>query len=188
MNHPLFRNRRAERGYNLIEVLIAMALLGTVIMAISTLFYMGRRNVYSGKQMTKVSAVGTRVLEDLSAMSGDDVLTNFNIDSTTTLASNTVAGVTYPNSVVRKTSTFATADDPSGYLARWVALLGSSEMSNGVVTLVITPANPSIVAQPIDSAQTVRVRAVVEWREGRRRRSAVYDASKIRRPTQNLTA
>lgn len=187
MNHHHFHRRRAERGYNLIEVLIAMALLGTVIMAISTLFYMGRRNVYSGKQMTKVSAVATRVLEDLSAMSGDDVLTNFNITNTTTLASNTVAGVTYPASVVRRTSSFATADDPSGYLSRWQALLGSSEMSAGVVTLIITPANPSVVGQPIASAQTVRVRAVVEWREGRRRRNAVYDASKMRRPTENLT-
>jgi prepilin-type N-terminal cleavage/methylation domain-containing protein len=179
--------RRSQRGYNLVEVLIAMALLGTVILSISTLFYMGRRNVYSGKQMTKVSAVATRVLEDLSAMSADDVLTNFNITNTTPLVSNTVGGTAYPASVMRKTSSFAATDDSGGYLAQWLTLLGSQEMSAGVVTLVITPADPSIAAQPIDSAQTVRVRAVIEWREGRRRRNAVYESSKLRRPVTNLT-
>ena len=179
--------RRTERGYNLVEVLIAMALLGTVILSISTLFYMGRRNVYSGKQMTKVSAVATRVLEDLSAMSGDDVLTNFNITATTPLTSNTVAGTTYPASVMRKTSSFTTANDPSGYLSRWQALLGSEEMKNGIVTVVITPADPSDTTDAINTAERIRVRAIVEWREGRRRRNAVYDSSKLRRPVTNLT-
>lgn len=181
------RNRRAEGGYNLVEVLIAMALLGTVVMSISTLFYMGRRNVYSGKQQTKVSAVATRVLEDLSAMSGEDVLTNFNITSTTTLGSNVVGGTTYANSVVRRTSSFTAANDPSGYLARWLELLGSEEMQGGEVTLIITPANPSDTSQVVNTAQSVRVRAVVQWREGRRNRTAVYDASKMRRPATNLT-
>lgn len=180
--------KRRERGYNLVEVLIAMALLGTVILSISTLFFMGRRNVYSGKQMTKVSAVATRVLEDLSAMSADDVLTNFNITSTTALSSNTVAGTTYASSIVRKTSSFATADDTGGYLAQWLTLLGSQEMSQGVVTLVIIPANPSNAGQVIDTAQTIRVRAIIEWREGRRRRNAVYESSKLRRPVTNLTS
>jgi prepilin-type N-terminal cleavage/methylation domain-containing protein len=179
---------RAQRGYNLVEVLIAMALLGTVILSISTLFFMGRRNVYSGKQMTKVSAVATRVLEDLSAMSADDVLTNFNIVSTTPLTSSTVAGTTYASSVVRRTSSFTAANDPGGYLAQWVALLGTQEMAGGVVTLVIIPANPSDATQVIDTAQTVRVRAIIEWREGRRRRNAVYESSKLRRPVTNLTS
>ncbi|HYH08670.1 MAG TPA: type II secretion system protein [Thermoanaerobaculia bacterium] len=180
-------DRRGQRGYNLVEVLIAMALLGTVILSISTLFYMGRRNVYSGKQMTKVSAVATRVMEDLSAMSADDVLTNFNIPSNATLGTNTVAGTTYAGSIVRRTSSFTATNDPGGYLAQWVALLGSQEMSAGNVTLIITPANPSDATDVIDTAQTIRVRAVVEWREERRRRNAVYESSKLRRPVTNLT-
>ena len=38
---------RSEAGFNLIEVLIAMALLSTVLLSIVTLFFMGRSLVLS---------------------------------------------------------------------------------------------------------------------------------------------
>ena len=40
---------------------------------------LGRRNVYSGKQTTYAVSIGTRVLEDLSAMAADDLIDNFKI-------------------------------------------------------------------------------------------------------------
>src|SRR5436305_13111068 len=88
--------KRTESGYSLVEVLIAMAITSVVLLTVVTLFYMGRRNVYSGKQMTYAVAVGTRVLEDLSTMSADDLLGNFKIDDSTGLNKvtlNKVAGV-----------------------------------------------------------------------------------------------
>src|SRR5258707_2379926 len=74
-----------QRGYSLVEVLIAMAITSVVLLTVVTLFYMGRRNVYSGKQMTYAVSVGTRVTEDLSTMTADDVDTNFNVDDSTPL-------------------------------------------------------------------------------------------------------
>ena len=65
---------RSERGFNLVEVLIAMALLGTVLMTILTLFYMGRRNVYSGKQTSVAVSIASHAMEDLSARSKLDVI------------------------------------------------------------------------------------------------------------------
>ena len=59
--------RRRSAGYNLVEVLIATAIMGVVSLSIFTLFFMGRSNVYSGKQMTQAVAIGTRVMEDISA-------------------------------------------------------------------------------------------------------------------------
>src|SRR5436189_5001412 len=104
---------RNIRGYSLVEVLIAVAITGTVLLTVVTLFYMGRRNVYSGKQLTYAVSVGTRMLEDLSAMSSSDVLTSFNIDDTTTKTTVTVNGIggtgagksDFTNSVGRATST-----------------------------------------------------------------------------------
>jgi len=58
-------SKRNQSGYSLIEVLIAIAITSVVLLTVVTLFYMGRRNVYSGKQMTYAVSVGTRVLEDL---------------------------------------------------------------------------------------------------------------------------
>ena len=59
---------RAQAGYNLVEVIIALAVFGVVAMTIFTLFVMGRRNVYSGKQASQAVAVGTQVLEDIGPL------------------------------------------------------------------------------------------------------------------------
>ena len=182
--------RRRQSGYSLIEVLIAMALLGTVLMSIITLFYFGRRNVYSGRQQTKITAVGTRVMEDLANMTADDVRANFNVPEGATLASTcaTINGVAYTNCIARSTATFVTADDPAKFLTRWKDLLGSATagqrtFSQPVVTLIVKPVDSSAT-----SGDFIRVRTILQWKEGASRtRYSVYDASKIQRPNENMT-
>lgn len=175
--------RRREAGYNLVETLIAVAMTGVVILSIMTLFFLGRRNVYSGKQMTAANAVATRVLEDLSLMTATDVLSNFGVTDASTLEANTVAGIVYAGSVLRATDgTISSATDPEGYLARWLALVPASTFANGRVTLVITPANPVTVATPVSTAQVVRVRGFVQWSEGPRNRSVTFESSRLQRP------
>ncbi|HKR64423.1 MAG TPA: prepilin-type N-terminal cleavage/methylation domain-containing protein [Thermoanaerobaculia bacterium] len=177
-------NRRPQKGYSLIEVLIAVAITGVVIMSIFTVITLAKRNIYSGKQMTAANAVATRVLEDLSLMSATDVLLNFNITNGTTLSSPTVAGVSYPGSVLRDTDgTISSTTDPSGYLARWQGLLGAATFQRGRVVLVITPANARTPATaPVTTAQVIRVRGFVEWSEGVRRRNVSFESSKLQRP------
>src|SRR5882757_10282898 len=125
-----------QRGYSLVEVLIAMAITSVVLLTVVTLFYMGRKNVYSGKQMTVAAASGTQILEDLSTMTAQDLGTNFNIDDNTTLGTVTLQNVvgapsgqvTFANSVGRDTSTacslltttpytISCSNDPNGYMA-----------------------------------------------------------------------
>lgn len=175
--------RAGEAGYNLVETLVAVAMTGVVILSIMTLFFLGRRNVYSGKQMSAANAVATRVLEDLSLMSAQDIRLSFGLDDTTTLASNTVAGTAYAASVLRATNgTISTATDPGGYLTRWLALVPGSTFANGRVTLVITPANPVNSALPVSTAQVIRIRGFVQWSEGARTRSVSFESSKLQRP------
>lgn len=177
------RNRRNQAGFNLIEVLVAVAITGVVILSIMTLFFMGRRNVYSGKQTSKANAVATRVLEDLALMSAADVLSNFNIDDDTALVDRTILGTSFPDSVLRDTSgTVDSTTDPSGYLSRWRDLLPGTEFRDAKVQLVITPANPTDTASPVSTAQVVRVRGIVYWTEGHRDRTVVFDSSKLYRP------
>ena len=71
--------KRQASGYSLIEVLIAIAITSVVLLTVITLFYMGRRNVYSGKQQTIAAASGTQILEDFSTMTAQDLGTNFSI-------------------------------------------------------------------------------------------------------------
>ena len=72
--------------------------------------------------------------------------------------------------------------DVDGYLARWNALVAQQNFSNGLVSLVITPTDPRVVATPtLINAPIYRVRVVVEWNEEARRRSIVLDTTKIDR-------
>jgi prepilin-type N-terminal cleavage/methylation domain-containing protein len=176
-----------QAGYSLVEVLIAMALLGTVVMSIITLFYLGRRNVYAGKQQTKITAIGTRMMEDLTNMTADDVMSNFNIPTTMVATCATINGVAYTNCIARKTSTFVSADDPGGFMTRWKTLLGSVNVGEKAfaapeITLIVTPVNSTLT-----TGRYIRVRGILQWREGSRTRYSIYDASKMARPNENLT-
>ena len=183
LNGSLERARR-QAGYNLVEVLVAMAVLGVILLSIVTLFFIGRRNVHSGKQLTAANAIATRVLEDLALMSATDVIDNFKLAGST-MAANTVGNVSYPGSVLRDTraAISATTNDPSGYLARWKTLVDSdTELNEGRIVLVVTPLEPRVTNDPIRTAQVLRLRGVIEWREGVRRRNVAFDASKLQRP------
>ncbi len=194
--------KRMQSGYSLVEVLIAMAITSVVLLTVVTLFYMGRRNVYSGKQMTYAVSVGTRLLEDLSSMGVTDVETNFNIDDNTATGTVTVPGLTaagssttYSDSVGRDTSSctasgsppvYTCSDDPNGYLARWAALIDESKLTNARVGLVFTPRSPANPADcqncPWTTARFLKIRAYVSWEEAKnRRRVAIFDTTKINR-------
>jgi len=190
--------RSASRGYSLVEVLIAVAITGVVMLTIVTLFYMGRRNVYSGKQMTYAVSVGTRVMEDLSTMTDSDLLTAFGITNattretvvvcqnkllplgTTTCNSNII--VTFANSTERETDTINSGTDPSGYLARWSALVTGANLTNGKVGLVFTPRSASDNTKLWTTARFTRVRVYVQWDEAKNRtRLAFFDTTKVNR-------
>ena len=202
--------RHSEYGYSLVEVLIALAITSIVLLTVVTLFYMGRRNVYSGKQMTYAVSVGTRILEDLSSMAMTDAESNFNIDDSTSAGQVVVAGLssagsyqtTYTNSVGRSTHnettgaenctaagtppTYTCTDDTGGYLGKWRALIDESKLTNARVGLIFTPRSP---ANPTDcqncpwtSARFLKIRAYVSWEEAKnRRRIAFFDTTKINR-------
>jgi prepilin-type N-terminal cleavage/methylation domain-containing protein len=183
---------RSERGFNLVEVLIAMALLGTVLMTILTLFYMGRRNVYSGKQTSVAVSIATHAMEDLSARSKLDVLTAFNasaaglatvdIDASTNMATDTYGG-----SIMRLSSRAddidVTKNDPRGLLKKW-SDEAKGRLGQSLVAVVLTPQKQFPVADPITAANAtlMRVRVIVRWSEGLRRREVILDSAKAARP------
>ncbi len=195
-----------QHGYSLIEVLIAMAITSVVLLTVITLFYMGRRNVYSGKQMTAAAAMGTQIMEDLSTMTAQDLGTNFNMDDSTTLGTVTLQNVvgasggqiSFDNSIGRDSSacTVATSplytitncgNDPNGFMAKWLRTLipqanKTSVMTNPLIGIVFTPRNPTIVSQKFTTAQFIRARVYISWQEGpTRRRYAFFDTTKVNR-------
>ena len=173
------RTRNAERGYNLVEVLIAMAILGTVVMSILTLFVFGRRNVYSGRQMTRATSVGTHVIEDITPLTPEEFYTAFNILPATTMGTNTVAGVSYPNSIIRNTANYTAPTPPArNYFGAWNALLTTDRIEGGTITLVIMPRDLGTAGNPTTARRLV-IRAVTQWRESARQRQVALDITKL---------
>jgi len=194
-----------QHGYSLVEVLIAMAITSVVLLTVVTLFYMGRKNVYSGKQMTVAAASGTQILEDLSTMTAGDIVTNFNLSDANALSTITLPNVlgapngqvSFDNSIGRDSSTCSVAtstpytitcpDDPNGYMVKWLRTLvpqGDKNLmlSNPVVGFVFTPRSPTDVARKVTTAQFIRARIYVSWQEGpTRRRYAFFDTTKVNR-------
>ena len=199
-------SRPSERGYNLAEMLVAVALTGVVVLSILTLFTLARSNIYAGRQLTHAIAVGTRVMEDLSGLPLDDVYSAFNITDTTALGTVAVAPAamaesTYDTSILRSTTSLTTAgvcdyddttappvfaNDPGAYLSRWYCQMQSpgNKLPNGTISLVLTPRKTidDTLALSPDNAGIVRVRAIIRWREGLRQRQLVLDTEKYNRP------
>ena len=179
-----------QKGYSLVEVLIAMAVLGSVLLGILSLFVFGRKNVYSGKQMTRAVAVGTRVMEDLSVLTRGDVERAFALSTGTTpvaLTTVNVAGQSFPGSVLRESTTTTNPPDVDGYLARWNALVAQQNFTGGLVSLVITPLEPRPATTPprpalsTINAPLYRIRVFVQWNEEARRRFVALDTAKLDR-------
>ena len=200
MNSKKMTSRRHERGFNLIEMIVATAILGTVALSVASLFVMGRRNVYSGKEMTAAVSMATRVSEDLSGMTIQEIYTAFGIPITTTAMSGTVTVDTtapkstlsdnsYAASIIRRSSdvlvTTAGGNDTGSFLTRWKNEMDQNlKFANGVVSIVITPRNPDPVgsALSLSSATVVRIRTLVRWTEENRPRQLIVDTLKTDRP------
>lgn len=195
---------KREAGYNLIEVLIAMALMGTVMLSIMGLFYLGRGNVYSGKQMTQANAAATHAMEDLAGLTVKAFYDAFKISATDTLGTYTIDGITYTNVLLRSTSNTIVATPPAnisaeedpdnpdsaaaphGFLTTWRnEITSNSKFLDPSVTLIISPRTPTQVVTataPVGPAPGIlQIRVLVRWQEGRRQRSVALDTVKLRR-------
>jgi prepilin-type N-terminal cleavage/methylation domain-containing protein len=189
--------KRDQRGFNLIEVIIAMAMLGTVLLSVVTLFVAGRTNVYGGKTMSQGVAIGTHVMEDLSSLSLADVQRVFGVANGAAIGNVDVdPNIVHPTdlytaSLLRTTRNISETTDPSGYMQRWLDEINNdNKMGNAFVAVVLTPMNndPAITAKnalavaPFGDATVMRVRTIVRWQEGLRWREVVLDTVKTRRP------
>lgn len=199
------RDRRAEAGFNLIELLIAIALLGVVVLSLMTLFTLARSNVTSGRQMTHAISVGTRIMEDLSGLALDDIYANHNITNATAMVDFDVPPTTLPqssyeDSIRRSSADVAVAgtrctgatlitftNDPRQFMQRWYCQLvgpNSDKISDGQITLVFMPRKELDTAAALapENAAVVKIRVLIRWREGLRRRQVVFDTTKFNRP------
>jgi prepilin-type N-terminal cleavage/methylation domain-containing protein len=185
--------QRTKNGFSLIEVMIAMGILGTVLIAIMTLFVWGRRNVYSGRQMSKAIAVGNRILEDIAPLTKKDIYNGaFNLaDTATGQTTISILGASYTNCAIRSTSATVIPSPPTdiqsetaggpGFLGKWKDQMGT-DLANASVSVLLQPtSDPTNSPAQFGTAQVLRVRVIVQWAESAgatRRRNLVLDTVK----------
>jgi type II secretory pathway pseudopilin PulG len=188
--------RSKESGYNLVEVIFATALLGIVSITIFTLFVMGRRNVYSGKQASQAVAIGTQVIEDLAPLNKQMVYNGaFGIpdtDAGNAITLPRVSGLAAPsftNARIRSTDAtivsgqadISTESTPPGLITKWNTMI-QGKLTNPSVTVILIPdqdtASPVNNPPQFGTAQLLRIRVFVRWTESTHQREVVLDTVK----------
>lgn len=190
--------KHSQRGYNLIELLVAIAILGVVMLSILSLFVWGRKNVYSGKQMTTAIAVGTRVLEDLQPLTKADIYDGlFDITDDSTGANIKFGNPEreYRNAAIRSTKAWTgytnvqtqNATGPLFLTKAWTDQLQETlsdgttkrpRLDDGAVTIIMMPRADTVNPEKFGTASVMQIRVVVSWLENRRHREVILDTVK----------
>lgn len=190
--------RNGQSGYNLIELLVAIAILGVILLTVLSLFVFGRRNVYSGKQMTTAIAIGTRALEDMAPLTRADIYGGVFDIADTAVGTTIKFGnplKTYDNAALRSTNASAVvgyADTQKQrstgpmFLDNWSKqfqedLAGGStrpRLQDGAITVLMMPRSGSTTPAQFGNAAVMQLRVIVSWSENNRRREVVLDSVK----------
>lgn len=140
-----------QKGFSLVEVILALGLLGGVMVAISSMFIIGGRSVKSGKEMTEALSVAQDIMEEIKSFSYRSTFQEFGGTPTDT-------GVT---------SDSTTPGDPA---EQWQPVI-DSKLHEGRAVIQIVPVGGPDTPPELGSADYLQVRVTVEWTEGPRSRS-----------------
>lgn len=152
----MLRQRNRQGGFSLVEVSLAIGLLGAVLVAISSLFVIGGKRVRQGRERTEALSVATHVMETLNQMSYRGLYTNFSV------ASNPGAA-TGPIVIDSRTTTFGAATG-------WQPLL-DEKLEEGYALVTLT----RISGADFRTSEGIRVRTTVFWDDLNRTRNLTLE-------------
>jgi type II secretory pathway pseudopilin PulG len=144
-------HRNHERGFSLVEVIVALGLLAGVLISIAGLFVIGGRQVESGRTATEALSVARGILEEMDGWGFRQTYMLFGIDGTVT--------------------TSATVDTRvDAYSAKWQQTLDEALFESHAEILIesLGPTNPP---PNLATTRAIRVVVTVFWSEGNRDRS-----------------
>ncbi len=132
-----------EKGYSLIEVVIALGVLSSVLISIASMFILGGRQVKTGKTITEATVIAHDIMEFYDQQSYTGVYTNFGAlttDSTKTINSTTVGSPLVP----------------------WQTTI-NSELNGGLATATILALGPG--TPTFGSGVGIRLTVTITWSE-----------------------
>ena len=149
MSEQSMQHTSEQRGFSLVEVIVAMALLGSVLIFISGLFVAGSRQVSSGRAHSTALSVARDIQEEMQSWPFHRLYDAYAISGT------------------QNTGTVDSRN--AGYAAKWQPLL-SQQLQNAFAEIEVRGFD-SVGGSPLlQSAPAVRVIVTVHWEEGLRPR------------------
>ena len=134
---------RAERGFSLIEVMLAIGILSGVMISVSSMFMLGGRQVKAGKTMTQATAICHDIMEMFETTSFASLYTDLGAAATDTTVS-------------------AVSTTGGSILEPWQVEI-DGKLENGVATVTVTPLGPG--TPNFGAATALRVVISVDWNE-----------------------
>lgn len=139
-----------ERGFSLVEVIVAMALLGSVLIFISGLFVAGTRQVSSGRAHSTALSVARDIQEEMQGWPFYRLYDAFSISGSQ--------------------NSGAADSRNAGYAAKWQPLL-TQRLDNAYAEVQVRGIDGAGGTPALQSAPAVRILVTVHWEEGLRQRS-----------------
>jgi type II secretory pathway pseudopilin PulG len=147
--------RTKERGSSLVEVTLALGLIGGVLGAVAGLFVIGAKGVDSGRCASEALSIARNIVEEVRGGGFRQMYEQFGLDGAA-------------NSYTVDTRTNANASE-------WQAEL--SQKLNGHATIILTAIDAG--APPLNSSAQVRLEVTVHWDEGSRHRTVRLTAVRM---------
>lgn len=146
-----------ERGFSLIEMVIALGMLATVAISISGLFVLSGKQVKSGRTSSEALAVGRGILEEMNNWGFKQTYELFGLD-----------GSANAYTVDTRTSTAAR-------VAPWKSALTTKLGSGAYATIQVMSLSQTGTPPVLNGAtcRSIRVLVTVNWNQGTRNRSLV---------------
>ena len=149
----------SQRGFSLIEVLVSLGLLAGVMVAVSSLFIFGGKEVKSGREMTEAYTLGHDIIEELDRMTYTQAYSYF-APTTLNLTTATAYTITTNGSETLSAAADATRD-------AWQAEI-NSKLQMGSATLEFEALSTTGTAVVFTASIAVRVSVTMQWNEGTR--------------------
>ncbi len=146
-------DRSSERGFSLVEVVIALGLMAGVLISVAGLFVLGGRSVNSGRNSTEALAVGRQILEEMNGWGFRQTYGLYGFDGSA--------------------SAYSVDTRTNSYAAKWqptlTERLGDGAFATVQLNSLIASGSPP--AMNASNCKAIRVVVTVFWNEGARGRN-----------------
>jgi len=148
-----------QDGFTLVEVILALALLGSVMISVSGLFVLGTRQLKSGRTQSTAISVARDILEEMHGWHFEHLWLAFGEDGGA------------PAHVVDTRS--------NGFASRWQPVLDENFQPGAWAEIRLQSVDGTASPVNLDETACIRVEIRIFWNEGERERSVALSTLRM---------